>query len=97
MDDQNQSPQPNQLEEINIDNLKYSDAAKYFEAATFITQPFVETTNTSWGTRAVVTFAADVLEVDQTAFKKMNQYIQPNPHVMSLLNGILWEQIWKND
>jgi len=55
MDDQNQIPQPNQLEEINIDNLKYSDAAKYFEAATFITQPFVETTNTSWGTRAVWT------------------------------------------
>lgn len=46
---------------------------------------------------AVVTFAADVLEVDQSAFKKMNQYIRPNPHVMSLLNGILWEQIWKND
>ena len=55
MDDNNQNPPISQVEEINIDNLKYSDAAKYFESATFLTQPFLETTNTSWGVRAVWT------------------------------------------
>lgn len=42
-------------EEINIDNLPYSDAAKYFDPASFTTSPFVETSKTVWGERVVWT------------------------------------------
>ena len=42
-------------EEINIDNLSYSDASKYFDPATFSTTPFAEVTKTPWGERAVFT------------------------------------------
>ena len=41
---------------------------------------------------AVGTFAADFFEVDRTEFKRINPYIQPNPHILSLLNKILWNK-----
>ncbi len=42
-------------QEINIDNLSYADAAKYFDPATFSVSPFVEVINTPWGQKAVFT------------------------------------------
>lgn len=41
---------------------------------------------------AVGTFAADFFNVDKEEFKRFNWGIQPNPHVLSLLNGILWKK-----
>jgi hypothetical protein len=42
-------------EEINIDNLRYSDASKYFDAATFSVNPFVKVETTAWGERHLFT------------------------------------------
>lgn len=44
-----------QNDEIDIDNLRYVDAAKYFNPATFSVTPFVEVTKTSWGERVLFT------------------------------------------
>ena len=42
-------------EEINIDNLSYADAAKYFDSATFSVAPYVEIEKTAWGEKALFT------------------------------------------
>lgn len=42
-------------EEINIDNLTYQDAAKYFDPATFDVTPFSQSSPTSWGEKIVFT------------------------------------------
>ncbi|MDO8269170.1 MAG: hypothetical protein Q7T54_00680 [Candidatus Levybacteria bacterium] len=39
----------------NIDELSYSEAAKYFDPATFSTEPFFKTSSNSWGERVVWT------------------------------------------
>ena len=41
---------------------------------------------------AVGVFAADFFGVDKREFKQLNQNIQPNPHILSLLNKILWQK-----
>lgn len=45
----------NDLTEINIDQLSYDAASRYFDPATFTTDPFVEVERTEWGERAVFT------------------------------------------
>lgn len=45
----------NDLDEINIDNLPYSEASKYFDPSSFSIDPFVEVTPTEWGEKAVFT------------------------------------------
>ncbi len=42
-------------EEINIDNLPYVDASKYFDPATFSVAPFVGIEKTAWGEKAIFT------------------------------------------
>lgn len=42
-------------EEINIDNLRYSDAARYFDSATFTVTPFVKVESAPWGERHLFT------------------------------------------
>lgn len=46
---------------------------------------------------AVGTFAATFFNVDMEQFKRLNTQIQPNPHVLALLNKILWEKHFNNE
>jgi len=42
-------------QDLDIDHLRYAEASKYFDPATFSTEPFVEIVSTDWGERAVFT------------------------------------------
>lgn len=44
---------------------------------------------------AIGTFIKDYLELNSEEFKKYNPYVQPNSHVLRVLNKIFWDKKYK--
>ena len=77
-------------QEINIDNLPYSDAAKYFDPATFTVAPFVEIEKTTWGEKAIFTpqglpYAASELRFNEGG--KMEELINDRFRILVFRDG----------